>query len=84
MINGDICNNLVSITCSRSISENCFVNSTDIKSPVIVVPGDTYHIYFDKNPQDIEITIQNNSTILVHNFTFSRSKLCMSNFIMAI
>ena len=74
-INGDICNNVVSITCSTSISENCFVNSTDIESPVIVVPGDTYHIIIgDKTPQDVEITIHNISTILVHKFNYSAGK----------
>ena len=60
------------------------MNSTDIECPVVVAPGDTYYIIFDKNPQEIEITIHINSTILVHNFTFSRGKLCVSNFIMAI
>ena len=82
MINDDICNNLVSITCSTSISENCFVNATNIESPVIVAPGDTYHIIFDKTPQDVEITIHINSTILVHNFAFSRSKYAYLIFIM--
>ena len=71
-INGDTCNNLVSVTCSTSISENCFVNSTDIESPIIVAPGHTYHIIFDKTLQNVEITIHINSTILVHNFNYSR------------
>ena len=69
-----MCNNSASVKCSTSSNENCSMNSTDIGSPVLIIPGDTYLVTFNTSPQNIEITIRSNSTILVqsHNFTVGK------------
>ena len=73
-INYDMCNNSASVTCSTFSSENCSMNSMDIGSPVLIKPGDTYLVTLDTNPQNIEITIRSNSTILVQSLNFTVGK----------
>ena len=70
----NMCNNSASLTCSTFSSENCSLNSADMVNPVLIIPGDTYLVTFDTTPQNIEITIRSNSTIIVQSLNFTVGK----------
>ena len=74
LINYDMCNNSAAVTCSTFSNGNCSVNSMVIGSRVLVIPGDTYLVPFDTSPQNIEITLRSNSTILVQSINFTVGK----------